>query len=130
MDGGAAPVTDAGPPDAGAVERLLESGEELRPNESRSAHGGRFTFIYQGDGNLVLYAGARPLWHTRTNGRRAYLTAMQGDGNLVVYASATTPVFNTATHGNPGAALYILDNGVLEVRAPGGRVLFATPVPN
>lgn len=132
MDAGGQGAPDAGAMDASAprAEQLLESGEELRPNESRSAHGGRFTFTYQGDGNLVLYEGSRPLWHTATNGQRAYLAAMQGDGNLVVYARATEPIFHTATHGNPGAALYILDNGVLEIRAPDGRVLFATPVPN
>jgi hypothetical protein len=121
---------DAGPPPSAPVERLLESGEELRPNESRTAHGGRYRFIYQGDGNLVLYAGSRALWHSRTNGDPAYLVAMQGDGNLVVYAAPSRPVFNTRTHRNPGAALYILDNGVLQVRATDGRVLFATPTPN
>lgn len=142
--GPAAPSPDAGasvadgavrPHDAGAdpnpprAEPLLQSGEELSPNESRSAFDRRFRFVYQGDGNLVLYSGGQALWASRTNGQRAYLVAMQGDGNLVVYARATAPVFSTATHGNAGAALYILENGVLEIRAPDGQVLFATPVP-
>jgi hypothetical protein len=135
-DAGTAASPDASAPaapDAGRVpaeELLLESGEELSPNESRSPYGGRFNFVYQGDGNLVLYEGRRALWNSRTARRPAFLTAMQGDGNLVVYSSRTQPVFNTGTHRNPGAALYILQSGVLQVRASNGRVLWDSSVRN
>lgn len=110
-------------------ELLLASGIELRPNESRSAHGGTFTFVYQGDGNLVLYRGSTPLWSSGTAGQPAHLVAMQGDGNLVVYSRPNVPVFNTATHGNPGAQLYVESNGRLVIRARDGRVLLESPIP-
>lgn len=118
-DGGA-PVTS---------ELLLASGIELRPNESRSAHGRTFTFVYQGDGNLVLYRGATPLWSSGTAGQPAHLAAMQGDGNLVVYSRPNVPVFASGTNGNPGAQLFLESNGRLVIRGRDGRVLFETTIP-
>jgi hypothetical protein len=110
-------------------ELLLSSGVELRPGERRLAHGGRFDFVYQGDGNLVLYQEGVARWASRTNGDPAYLTAMQGDGNLVVYAALGEPIFHTRTHGSPGAALYVRADAALEVRGPDGSVL-KTLLPN
>jgi hypothetical protein len=104
-------------------EVLLASGEELRPNQSRQAFGGSFTFVYQGDGNLVLYRAGRALWSSGTAGRSAYLAAMQGDGNLVVYARPGDPVFNTQTNGNAGARLFLEATGRLVIRATDGREL-------
>lgn len=42
--------------------------------------------IMQADGNLVVYAGAQPLWDSSTQGSSAFL-AVQDDGNLVVYGN-------------------------------------------
>lgn len=111
------------------AELLLASGIELRPNESRTAHGRAFTFVYQGDGNLVLYRGSTPLWSSGTAGQPAHLVAMQGDGNLVVYSRPNVPVFASGTHGNPGAQLYVESNGRLVIRARDGRVLLESPIP-
>jgi hypothetical protein len=119
-----ASAADAAPRPPPPEERLLEAGEELRPNESRSAYGGRFTLAYQGDGNLVLYEGTSALWSSRTPGTAAYLTAMQGDGNLVVYARGDEPVFASGTQGHPGAALFVLQSGALQIRGRDGRVLW------
>lgn len=107
-------------------ELLLGSGLELRPREERRAFGGTFTFVYQGDGNLVLYRGTTALWSSGTAGRPAYLAAMQGDGNLVVYERQGSPIFHTRTHGNAGAQLYLESTGRLVIRATDGRELLSS----
>lgn len=117
MGGGSAMVTS---------ELLLGSGLELRPREERRAFGGAFTFVYQGDGNLVLYRGTVALWSSGTAGRPAYLAAMQGDGNLVVYERQGAPIFHTSTHGNAGAQLYLESTGRLVLRATDGRELLSS----
>jgi hypothetical protein len=45
----------------------MQPGEVLNPDQSISSASGRFTFVYQGDGNLVLYKNYRyqprkPIW--------------------------------------------------------------------
>ena len=57
---------------------------------------GRLHFVYQGDGNLVLYFGTgtsgwEPLWATDTDGTSPGFVTMQGDGNLVVYNRSGRP---------------------------------------
>jgi hypothetical protein len=121
--GGGAAGGAAGGSSAPTAQVLLSSGEELRPNQSKQAFGGTFTFVYQGDGNLVLYRMGRALWSSGTAGQTAYLVAMQGDGNLVVYARPGAPVFNTQTNGNAGARLFLEPTGRLVIRAIDGREL-------
>jgi len=111
------------PPVADDAELVLGSGVELRPSQQRTAHGGAFTLVYQGDGNLVLYEQGVARWSSGTDGEAAHVAVMQGDGNLVVYAQPGAPVFHTGTNGNAGAGLYLRRDGTLEVRANDGRVL-------
>jgi hypothetical protein len=41
----------------------MQPGEVLKPGESITFAGGRHRFVYQGDGNLVIYArGGAPVW--------------------------------------------------------------------
>lgn len=65
----------------------LNQGQELRPGQSLSSQNGKYSLIYQTDGNLVLYrnADSRALWSTKTHGHSAGRLIMQNDGNLVVY---------------------------------------------
>eukprot|EP00276_Gloeochaete_wittrockiana_P004399 CAMPEP_0184645578 /NCGR_PEP_ID=MMETSP0308-20130426/2099_1 /TAXON_ID=38269 /ORGANISM="Gloeochaete witrockiana, Strain SAG 46.84" /LENGTH=638 /DNA_ID=CAMNT_0027074751 /DNA_START=200 /DNA_END=2116 /DNA_ORIENTATION=- len=53
---------------------------------------GRFSFVMQVDGNVVLYKGVQPLWWSGTGVAEAqregpYELILQGDGNLVAYTS-------------------------------------------
>lgn len=53
-------------------------------------------------------------------------TVMQSDGNLVSYAG-TTPMWDSATGGNPGAYLALQDDGFLYIYAFSGTVIKTWP---
>jgi hypothetical protein len=93
----------------------LAPNEALGPNDFRTSPDGRFTLVYQGDGNLVLYQGGTPLWHTNTWGTSPGQAVMQGDGNFVVYNSSGTPLWSSGTDGNSGAFLSVQSDGNLVV---------------
>jgi hypothetical protein len=105
----------------------LAAGGTLAPGQARTSADGRFTFVYQGDGNLVLYQrGAGPLWASNTAGTSAGQTIMQGDGNLVVYDAANQPVWASGTVGNPGARLVVQNDGNVVIYSAAGAPLWAT----
>lgn len=69
----------------------------LRPGWYLVSTNGRYKLLMQGDGNLVLYSGTRPLWHAGTHGNSGAYLVIQGDGNLVVYSATGRPLWNSAT---------------------------------
>lgn len=123
---GAASVTPA--PTAPASNRLL-SGQQMLPGQSITSANGCFRFIYQTDGNLVLYrmSGYQPLWASNTSGRSARNAIMQTDGNLVVYDASGTPVWSSRTNGNSGSWLIVQSDGNVVIYRPnGGPAIWAT----
>lgn len=82
----------------------------------RSADG-RFTFAYQGDGNLVLYGPMGPLWQSQTAGSSPGYAVLQGDGNLVVYDADDRPVWASMTDGHPEASLVVQGDGNVVIYA-------------
>ena len=89
----------------------MQPGEVLNPGQGITSASGRFSFVYQTDGNLVLYGPAGALWASNTNGQPVGVTIMQGDGNLVIYGPGGTVVWASNTDGNPGARLVAQDDG-------------------
>ena len=87
---------------------------------------GRYTFVYQGDGNLVLYGPAGPLWASNTAGRSVGAAIMQSDGNLVVHGSDSAEVWDSATHNNPDSHLVVQDDGNVVIYRSDGAALWAT----
>ncbi len=87
---------------------------------------GAITLAHQGDGNVVVYAGSRALWHTATHGQATDALVMQGDGNFVLYAPGGRPIWSTGTHGNANTTLAVQNDGNVVIYAPGGRVVWAT----
>ena len=63
----------------------LQPGEVLAAGASISSTDGRYSLVYQGDGNLVLYGPAGAMWASNTDGKPVGSVIMQGDGNLVIY---------------------------------------------
>ena len=90
----------------------LVLGEQMLAGEYITSSSGRYRFIYQTDGNLVLYGdGYRALWNSGTNGKPGNRVIMQTDGNLVIYTDNDVPLWHTHTSGNPGAHLIVQDDG-------------------
>ncbi|WP_433153352.1 tyrosinase family protein [Actinomadura nitritigenes] len=87
------------------------SDEALTPGAAITSTNGRYRFLYQSDGNLVLYAPWGPLWASNTAGKAVGVCLMQSDGNLVIYGPGGLYVWDSATDGNPGARLIAQDDG-------------------
>ena len=117
------PVPDSPVPATGDT---MNANEVLAPWITSSD--GRFTFVYQSDGNLVLYRNGSTdaLWASGTNGTSEGLTLMQENGNLVIYDATNLPVFDTGTSGNPGSRLIVQNDGNVVIYSPDGRPLWAT----
>lgn len=78
----------------------LSTNEALESNQRITSTNGKYTFVQQSDGNLVLYRGAtvasNALWSSSKNGARTY---MQQDGNVVQYNAANVAVWSSGTGG-------------------------------
>jgi hypothetical protein len=108
-----------------------QPGEVLAINQPIASSDGRYTFIYQTDGNLVLYRDwARPtveaLWSSATIGKLGGLCVMQSDGNLVVYDPGKHPLWASDTQGNPGSRLLVQGDGNVVIYRPDGTPAWAT----
>lgn len=84
--------------------------------QTGSAGSGASKFIFQNDGNLVLYTDTmQPVWATGTDGSAASKLILQEDGNLVLYTASNNVVWQTGTNQNPtyfeGVTRTILNSG-------------------
>jgi hypothetical protein len=104
----------------------MEVDQVLRANQRETSCDGRFVFVMQGDGNLVLYQDDKPLWSSQTQGNPGARAVMQGDGNLVVYSTTNAPLWNSETFGNPGSELVVQDDGNVVIYDPDGDPLWST----
>ena len=109
-----------------AMGAQMLPGQTLAPGQHVASNSGRYRFVYQGDGNLVLYDGGRATWASNTAGRPTGVCIMQGDGNLVVYTPGPRPIWSSNTWGHNGSHLVVQDDGNTVVYDPGGRPLWAT----
>jgi len=89
---------------------ILANGESLTRGQDRRSTDGRFDFIYQTDGNLVLYGPNGAIWNSGTTSIASNGVYMQTDGNLVMYNSGT-PVWASGTGGGSSAKLSIQNDG-------------------
>jgi hypothetical protein len=109
----------------------LQMNEGLAADQALTSANGQFTFVYQSDGNLVLYKNYRnqprnALWASNTPGASAGSCNMQGDGNLVVYDAGGNAVWASNTDGNPGSRLILQDDGNVVIYGPAGNPLWDT----
>lgn len=107
----------------------MQPGEVLNPGQSISSTNGQYTFVYQGDGNLVLYRNrdGKPLWgSTNTWGKTDGVCVMQGDGNLVIYDSNSNPIWASETWQHPGSRLVVQSDGNVVMYSPNGTSVWAT----
>jgi hypothetical protein len=101
---------EAAPPTQ--TDRLL-SGQGLIPGKSIVSMNGRFTFVLQSDGNLVLYGPqSQPMWASNTAGRtNVREVSMQNDGNCVLYDACNAHLWASNSANNPGAYLVVQHDG-------------------
>ena len=111
----------------GAQGNTMRPNDTLIPGQSIFSANGKYKFIYQYDGNLVLYRNSdgHPLWASNTHGQTTRVAIMQTDGNLVVY-NPDRHLWNSVTWGNPGSCLKVQDDGNVVIYAPDARALWAT----
>ncbi|GAA0381828.1 hypothetical protein [Bacillus horti] len=117
-----------------ASDRLVE-GQDLKPNESISSPNKSYDFVYQEDGNAVIYERRKPdgekaIWASDTYGKAAWRTCMQDDGNFVVYEAEGKPVWATDKCGyDPmyeGCSLVMQDDGNLVIYNKDNKVIWAS----
>ena len=105
------------------LDRLVV-GDFLQPGESIGSPNGNYDFVYQTDGNAVIYKRNKPkgedaLWSSKTDGESAWRTYMQEDGNLVVYRAEQHPVWASNVYGEEekykNCTLVMQDDGNLVV---------------
>ena len=110
----------------------MAKGDTMRPGEVLNSGGsitsasGRYRFIYQADGNLVLYDGSKALWSSKTHGQPTGVCIMQGDGNLVIYKPGGSALWSSKTHGNAGARLVMQNDGNAVIYRTNNSAAWAT----
>jgi hypothetical protein len=100
----------------------LAPNASLATNKSITSANGQYRLTMQSDGNLVEYNGATAKWASDT-ATAGSSVIMQADGNLVIYSSGVAK-WQSGTSGNPGAYLYLADNGVLTIDSSDGLVIW------
>ena len=103
----------------------LKSGKELSPGQKLISENGKFTFVMQNDGNLVLYYRGKAYWASGTSGRSPKKLIMQDDGNLVIYFNDAAP-WSTRTNGNGPSHLVMQDDGNVVIYKNSGGHTWAT----
>jgi hypothetical protein len=90
--------------DTMATNRTLRRGMSLRSSD------GRYLFVLQGDGNLVLYGpSGHALW--ANNKFNTDFAIMQSDGNFVCYTNGGSPTWASNTAGSGGNRLVVQSDG-------------------
>ncbi len=92
------------PPPPPPAPMTLYAGQGLTPGQYLLAADGSHQFVFQQDGNVVLYNRAhQAIWQSGTFGSGATLLMMQPDGNLVLYSGPKIAWYsNTYGVGAPG----------------------------
>jgi L,D-transpeptidase catalytic domain len=105
---------------AGTSANTLRVGHGLAVGSQLRSPNGKFRFIPQGDGNLVLYSGNRALWASGTKGAAASLQ-LNPDHNLVLYTNHR-PAWTASTVGSGATVLSLTNTGFLGLYAAQGLV--------
>jgi hypothetical protein len=97
--------------------------EVLTKGQYKTSSNGVYKFIYQTDGNVVLYHGSSAIWASGTNGKASTSLKMQNDGNLVLY-NGTSAVWSSGTSGNGKSVLLVQSDGntVIYTQGSGGAM--------
>jgi hypothetical protein len=103
----------------------MQQGEVLYPGQSISSASGAYVFVYQDDGNLVLYSSTEPLWASNTAGSSPGVCIMQYDGDLVIYDLNGQPNWDSGT-SDAGSRLSVNSDGRVQIFNPSSQEIWST----
>jgi len=106
----------------------LQAGQELYDGSALVSPSGRYRFVLQNDGNLVLYWEGQPLWNSGTRGDFPDHLVMQNDGNLVLYQGLNV-LWDSKSGGGVRSSAYYLslqNDGDVNVYSPANRPIWTT----
>lgn len=86
---------------------------------------GRFRFVMQADGNVVLYGPSGALWSTNTVGKPARELRMQNDGTLVLYDQNSQVIWASGAGRHYNAFIVVQNDGNVVIYK-GGTALWST----
>lgn len=114
-----------------ATGDTMKPGQVLNPGQSIRSNSGKFTFILQTDGNLVLYrnlttGGQKALWASNTFQKPTQVCMMQTDGNLVLYDVDGNALWASNTWHDPGSRFVLQDDGNGVVYRPNNTAAWST----
>lgn len=109
--------------------RVAQTGFVLTGGQSIHSPDGRFTFVMQTDGNLVLYGPSSALWASSTFGS-GYSARFQGAGNLVVYTASGQAVWGSDGAFGGCETLQVQNDGNVMISRADGSVRWATNTGN
>jgi hypothetical protein len=89
---------------------VMGTSSGLYPGDSLWSANGRYRFVYQTDGNLVLYGPGGALWDQGTGGTPAGVCLLTGDGDLIIHRPPAPYVHVSNTPENKGAQLVVQDD--------------------
>jgi hypothetical protein len=77
----------------------IPAGTDLPKGDFLKSANGKYKFVFQEDGNAVVYSGEDPLWASDTMGKDGERFVCQKDGNMVIYKGEDV-VWSSDTSGN------------------------------
>ena len=93
----------------------------MLPGDAVASCDGRFVFVVQGDGNVVLYdAFGTALWNTHTQGEPNVALVLMENGELVLFGPEWSVLWRSHTDGQTGASLAVQDDGNVVLYGPAG----------
>lgn len=93
----------------------IYNGQNIEQNKRYWSGNNRYYFIFQNDGNFVVYnRNDGSMWSSNTAGK-GQRAAFQNDGNLVVYGPRESVVYSTNTNGRSANRLTMQDDGNLVI---------------
>ena len=106
----------------------MQPDEALYSGQSITSSNGQYTFIMQGDGNLVLYRNSdgAPLWNSGTWGNPGSYCILYADGELGIKTPDGSLIWYLPFMNSPGSYLIVQDDGNVVIYRPDGGVVWAT----
>ena len=102
------------------IENTLGNGQTMYKEDRKWSLDRRFQFVYQSDGNIVLYGPNGVEWASHTSGIASNRLVMQGDGNLVLYDGNTPRWSSGGSAGTNSANLRVQNDGNVVVYRSNG----------